>query len=191
MGATNEQIEGRVLYAAVEPFDEASGIRWKGYAAWLGKPELLRVITLDHMLCAPLVKDFDDDDWQHNVQADFLLDLFHDFEYLKQRTSSFPRRNLLAVIANPKPHEMTQVEAPLFDFAGFDIVDMQMSASAILNCGGYPDIFSIDELSSKTGLLQDYGRACEIRDALRERFPHEHHAQCRVWAIWEWVETKA
>ena len=191
MGANDEQIEGRVLYAAVEPFDETSGSRWKGYAAWLGKPELPRVITLDHMLCAPLVKDFEDDDWQHNVQADFLLDLFHDFKYLKQRTSSFQRRNLLAVIANPKPHEMPQGEAPLFNFAGFDIVDMQMSASAILNCGGYPDIFSIDQLSSKTGLLQDYGRACKIRDTLRERFPDEHHAQCRVWAIWEWVGAKS
>lgn len=191
MGNSDEQIEGRILYAAVEPFDESTGDRWKGYAAWLGKPELRRVITLDGMLCPSLVSNLQDEDWQHNVQADFLLDLFHDFEYLKLRTSSFQRRNLLLAIANPKPDFLTQVQSPAFSFVGFDIVDMEMCASAILNCGGYLDVFSPDELSPETGLLREYGRACEIRDTLRKRYPEEHHAQCRVWAVWEWVETKS
>lgn len=191
MGQNDEDIDGRVLYAAVEPFDRYAGERWTRYAAWLGKPALQEVITLDGMLCPSLVSELKKEDWNHNVNANCLLELFHDFDYLKARTSDSSRRNLLAVVANPAPEQMTQIHPASFEFAGYDMVDMEMGVSSILNCGGYPEVFSVDELSSETGLLQNYARGCEIRDTLRERYPNDDHAQCRLWAIWRWVETES
>lgn len=76
--------------------------------------------------------------------------------------------------------------APLartFEFLGFDLVDVDGDVSALLNCGGFPDVFNGSELSSD-GLLRSRRRAFEVRDALRKSHPDERHADCDVWAIY-------
>ena len=69
-----------------------------------------------------------------------------------------------------------------FEFLGYDLVDVQASASALTNCGGFPDVFDKAELSSK-GLLTSHARALQVQSELRARYPEEHHANCHVWAV--------
>ena len=65
---------------------------------------------------------------------------------------------------------------------GYDLVDVQGSASALTNCGGFPDVFDNHEISSK-GLLTSYPRALQVQSELRSKHPDEHHADCHLWAI--------
>jgi hypothetical protein len=65
---------------------------------------------------------------------------------------------------------------------GYDLVDVEGGASALTNCGGYPDVFADRELSPK-GLLTSHGRALQVQAELRTKHPGEHHADCHVWAI--------
>ncbi len=88
---------------------------------------------------------------------------------------------MLCVFRNP-------VEQPLalpvadFQFLGYDLVDIENSASALSNCGGFPEVFANSELSV-VGLLTDFDRAVEVQRTLRTTFPNEIHANCHLWAI--------
>ena len=73
-----------------------------------------------------------------------------------------------------------------FEFLGYDLVDVQASASALTNCGGFPDVFGGAELSSK-GLLRSFARAVEVQALLRATRPGEAHANCDRWAIFRAV----
>lgn len=53
-----------------------------------------------------------------------------------------------------------------FELLGYDLVEVDGSISALSNCGGFPDVFSNDELSRK-GLLISHGRAQEVQSKLR------------------------
>ncbi|TKD48058.1 MAG: hypothetical protein E5W98_03195 [Mesorhizobium sp.] len=72
-----------------------------------------------------------------------------------------------------------------FTFLGYDLLDQDVSISALTNCGGFPDVFANTELSD-VGLIPDFDRAVEIRDHLRGMHPSEYHANCDLWAISRW-----
>lgn len=59
---------------------------------------------------------------------------------------------------------------------------MMRLASALTNCGGFPDVFDNAEISSK-GLLTSYDRAIEVQAALRRPYPDEPHANGHVGAV--------
>ena len=65
---------------------------------------------------------------------------------------------------------------------GYDLVDIQSSASALTNCGGFPKAFSNGELSEK-GLLRSQERARQVQAELRLQYPDDIHANCHLWAI--------
>jgi len=69
-----------------------------------------------------------------------------------------------------------------FEFLGYDLVDVEASASALTDCGGFPDVFTNSELSAK-GLLTSHVRAFEVQADLRTKHPEERHVDCHVWAI--------
>jgi hypothetical protein len=73
-----------------------------------------------------------------------------------------------------------------FQFLGYDLVDVEDTASALTNCGGFPDVFANSELS-RFGLLPELARAVEVQRLLRSLHPEEHHANCHVWAIFRAV----
>jgi len=109
-----------------------------------------------------------------------MLAFFLDADFLRQQVANIQHKNLLCVFRNPS-------EPPIppdgsFEFAGYDLVDVQHSASALTNCGGFPDVFSNSELST-IGLLPNFNRAVEVQTLLRQRHPEEHHAKCHLWAI--------
>lgn len=176
-----------MYFTCRDRFDAGDGDRWAGYLSWLGRIDLARLVTLDSMLCPTLVTVEDDPDWEFVVQEDFMLDFFTDLGFVLDRAAPFPRHMVLAAAREPSAEDVSSFSHADFEFAGFDLVDQQCCASALLNCGGYPDVFSIGEISAATGLIQSRGRAFEIRRDLLRLHPEDDHADCHVWALWRHV----
>jgi len=100
--------------------------------------------------------------WPHIVNEDFMLSFFVDLDLLLEEISAVRKHNLLCVYRNP-PRPPAPCKGPVaFEFLGYDLVDVEASASALTNCGGFPDVFKNEELSSK-GLLTSHARAVEVQ----------------------------
>src|SRR5574337_549154 len=91
------------------------------------------------------------------------------------------RKNVLCVYRNPSQQPLAPTVAD-FEFLGYDLVDVQNSASALTSCRGFPDVFANSELSEH-GLLPEFVRASEVQRLLRAMHPEEAHADCHLWAI--------
>lgn len=169
-------------FIATERFDSTRGAAWTNYIAWSGLAHLDEVVSLDPILCPTVLPRIKDAYWPHIVNEDFMLSFFVDLDLLLKEISAVRKYNLLCVYRNP-PRPPPPCKGPVaFEFLGYDLVDVEASASALTNCGGFPDVFKNEELSSK-GLLTSHARAVEVQAGLRSRYPEEHHANCHVWAI--------
>ena len=170
-------------FIATEPFSRSDGEKWSKYISWSGLVHLDEVVSLDPMLCPTVLPTIKDEYWPHIVNEDFMLNFFVDLEFLLEQVSGVRSKNLLCVYRNPAtdtpPHKGSRMQ---FEFLGYDLVDVEGSASALTNCGGFPKAFANSELSSK-GLLTSHARALEVQANLRSMYPDEHHADCHVWAI--------
>jgi hypothetical protein len=173
-----------IAYACLERFD-AGDKGWLNYLQWLGRNDLASVVAVDGMLCPPLVRAESEADWQFTAREDFLGNyLFSDLDFLLGRAALFPRSMIVAAIREPSVADVSGFSRPDFEFVGFDVSDRDCCVSALLNCGGFPDVFSLDELSPTSGLILSHERAFEIRDRLHQLYPEEAHADCFVWALW-------
>ena len=172
-----------VLYTAVERFDPADGERWREYVEWSGLTHLREVVSLDLMLCPTRFRDLTPGDWEHNVQEDYKIGLFHDLDHVVRRSAPAARASVLALMQNPTEAEVRSFTDPRFVFRGFDLVELQTGVSALVNCGGFDRAFAPTELSD-CGLLADHARALTVRERLRAEYPDEPHANCDVWAVW-------
>ncbi len=171
------------LFIATECFDPIDGKKWDDYCQWAKIPQLTEVVGLDSMLCQHIVRDFNDEDWNHIVCEDFRLDYFYHLEYLQQRVREVCRKNILGLYRNPGAHISVPPAPGGFSFVGYDLIEEHTQISALNNCGGFPDVFRNDELN-RFGLLEAFGRAAEVRCHLRERHPEEPHAKCELYALW-------
>jgi hypothetical protein len=111
-----------------------------------------------------------------------MLHFFTDLDYLRSEIASILQKNLLCVFRNPTDHPSAEQVPKGFEFIGYDLLDKESRTSALMNCGGFPKAFSNSELSEK-GLLRTYERVRTVQDALVREYPHEHHADCHLWAI--------
>lgn len=169
-------------FIATEQFSPANGETWHRYIAWSGLTQLTELVSLDPILCPPTLKDIRHEYWPHIVNEDYMLGYFTDLEFLRSELAGAERTNLLCVIRNPTS-EPPKALVQGFEFVGYDLVDVQNSASALTNCGGFPDVFSNTEICT-LGLLTDFNRAAEVQELLRSRHPEEAHAKCHLWAIY-------
>lgn len=171
------------LFIATERFDPSDGEKWRSYFEWAKIPALTEVVSLDSILCGHLVEELCDEDWNYIVKEDFRLDYLYHLDYLLHRVRDMKRRNILGSYRNPDFH-IAEAPAPVdFNFMGYDLIEEQTQISALTNCGGFPDVFSNDELNS-CGLIEKFDRADEVRRLLAEKHPEEPHAQCEMYAIW-------
>jgi hypothetical protein len=171
-------------YIATEKFGpQKEG--WSTYLAGSGLRQLDEVVTLDILLCPPILRDIKDHYWPHIVNEDFMLNFFTDFAFLIREAAETTEKNVLGVYRNPTAHPPAPAVAK-FEFIGYDLVDIWAGNSALTNCGGFPKAFSNGELSSK-GLLTSWERAVEVQNSLREHYPEEDHANCHVWTIYRAV----
>ena len=169
-------------FIATERFDASRGEAWEGYVSWSGLRQLDEVVSLDATLCPTLLPEVKDNYWPHIVNEDFMLHFFVNLDFLLDQISGFTDKNVLCVYRNPSGTTGPYEGRMNFEFLGYDLVDVQGSASALSNCGGFPDVFANHELSAN-GLLTSHDRAYQVQADLRTRHPEEHHADCHVWAI--------
>jgi hypothetical protein len=169
-------------FIATERFGPSNGEAWTKYAAWSGLTHLAEVVSLDPMLCPRVLRELRDDYWPHIVNEDFMLDFFVDLDFMMAQLSEIEAKNILCVFRNPPIQPVAPANHANFVFLGYDLVDVQGSASALTNCGGFPDVFDNSELSA-LGLISLHSRATQIQMRLRELHPQEPHANCHVWAI--------
>ena len=154
---------------------------WDGYIKFSGFTHVIEIVTLDSLLCPDLIEDLIDEDWSHNVQADFRVTWFTDVAYLRQRIHwRVGQDQLLAILEHPTClHQVPQK----FELCGFDIVDDEDGNSVLTNCGQFPGIFSPADVND-LGLLSDLEQANNIAAQIRASFPDEPHCcNCRVWQI--------
>ena len=120
-------------YTAIERFDRDNGERWVGYTRWLGRTDLTRIITLDSALCPPVVHPESADDWQFVAKEEFMLDFFTSLDFVLQRVAGHRPSVVIAVARDPSADDVSNFPHPDFELAGFDVVDAQFTASAVLN----------------------------------------------------------
>jgi len=169
-------------FIATERFTSGDQDAWAKYTAWSGLGHLDEVVSLDPMLCPTVLPEIKDAYWPYIVKENFMLNFFVDLEFLLKQVPDIRGRNLLCVYRNPESPTPSYKGSVRFELLGYDLVDVEGGASALTNCGGFPDVFANNELSSK-GLLTSHARAVQVQAELRSRHPEEHHADCHVWAI--------
>jgi hypothetical protein len=173
-----------VVYSAVKRFDPGCGEAWRKFIDWSGLTQLQEVVSLDLILCPTVFGELTAEDWQHNVQEDFKITLFHDLDHVLRRVAGDDRVNVLALMQNPFIAEIWSFIDRRFVFRGFDLVELQTGISALVNCGGFDKVFAPTELSG-CGLLSDRAKALSVQQSLRAEYPDEHHADCDLWAVWQ------
>jgi hypothetical protein len=174
-------------YTAIERFDPHNGERWLGYTRWIGRTDLIRVVTLDSILCPPVVHIQSSEDWPFVAQEEFMLDFFTNLDFVLQRVSAHRPSVVVAIARDPSATDVSDFPHPDFEFAGFDIVDAQFVASALLNGCNFPEAFDVSELSSESGLIASRERAFVIRDAMHQHYPNRDQTKSHVWAIWRYT----
>lgn len=171
-------------YIATERFG-SSHEGWKRYVDWSGLNHLDEIVSLDGMLCPPILTEIKADYWDHIVNEDFLLGYFVDLDFmlgeLKGR-ASLAELNVLCVYRNPPSEPASPAGEVQWQPLGYDLIDVQSAVSALTNCGGFPLAFDNHELS-RQGLIPSHERALAVQDRLKMAYPEERHAQCDVWAL--------
>lgn len=169
-------------FIATQTFNSQRGKAWAKYIAWSRLTQLNEVVSLDPMLCPTVLPEIKDEYWPHIVNEDFMLHFYVDLDYLLKQLSATQDCNLLCVYRNPPSPPLPYKGRVGFELLGYDLVDVEGSASALTNCGGFPNVFEARELCSQ-GLLTSHDRAMQVQSELRTKYPNEHHANCNVWAI--------
>ncbi|MEA5466219.1 hypothetical protein [Leptothoe sp. PORK10 BA2] len=161
---------------------------WQSYIKFSGFVHITEVVTLDSILCPDLIDHLIDEDWSHNIQADYRTTWFTDLAYLRQRISPTDQNQLLAILEQPTHiHKVL----PGFNFCGFDILDDYDSNSLLTNFDPFSGIFSPSDVN-QFGLLSDPEHANAIAAQLRSSLPDDPHCcNCRVWQIARNVELNA
>jgi hypothetical protein len=167
-------------FIATEPFRPGHP-QWARFIEWSGLSQLKEVV-FDPILCPPVLPEIKAEYWPHIVNEDFMLQFFVNYDFFREQIAGIPAKNVLCVVRNPDGQPALPASLGSFTFLGFDVVDVQSSASALTNCGGFPDVFDNTELSPH-GLLMSHARALEVKARLHEKHPHEPHGECHVWAI--------
>ena len=169
------------LYIALEKFGPSNGAVWQKYIEWSGLIQLNEVMGLDGMLNEVVLSEIKDTYWKHIVNEDFMLNFFTDLDFMLAQLSDTRNLNVIGTIKAPA-EDVSRLVWDGFAFCGYELLDQDHSVSALTNCGGFPDVFRNDELSSQ-GLVLDFDRATQIQRDLKRLYPEEHHADCNVWAV--------
>ena len=121
-----------VICSAVKRFDPACGDNWTKFIAWSGLTQLRELVSLDGILCPTVFQELTAEDWQHNVQEDYKINLFHDLDYVVRRVEGAGQVNVLALVQNPTDDEVRSFSDPRFVFRGFDLVELDTGISALV-----------------------------------------------------------
>lgn len=173
-----------IWYTAVEPYGPHTkyGEGFSKYVEYSKFYHVKEIVSLDSMLCPALPVLEENKDWDKVVNEDRMDNMYTDLDYVKHKVGEEPECNLLAVVR--EPDELSRKDKlGDFEFIGYDLVDREMIASALTNCGGFDESFNAEDLN-KYGLLDERENAYRIREKLAINNPDEHHADCWVFEVW-------
>lgn len=175
------------VFVACHKFNPSCGDSWSRYIEWSGFGHIQEIVSTDIMLCPSLIDTLIDEDWNFNIHADNRTHFFHDYEYLKRRIGyDASRHNILALIERPT-HVSMSIDG--FEFCGYDILDSGNSYSVLVNCGGFPSIYTADDLN-QLGLVDDLDRVTKIAETIRDQYPDDDHcSDCYVVGISRYTIT--
>jgi hypothetical protein len=176
-----------IWFYATHTFTSRTTTSWEDFIRWSGLVHLERVLSLDIMLCPPLISELIPADWEHNVHADFRCLYFRHLDYLEGRLMPAGPHNLLAILLEPQEAAASFFQDKRFVLRGYDLVEKETGISALTNCGGFDQAFQTSDLS-KDGLIADYALSREVQRRLRGNYPDQHHANCELWAVWEMLD---
>lgn len=135
-------------FIAVERFGPNDGEKWSKDIAWSGLTQLRELISLDRMLCPPVLGMAFGDYWPC-VEDEWMSDFFTDIDFVKRATATNTNKRLLGVYRNPGDHiDSIPENLGSFKFLGYDLREAGSGVSALSNCGGFPLAFDDAELSS-------------------------------------------
>lgn len=103
-------------FTAIERFDPGNGERWVGYTRWLGRTDLKRIVTLDSLICPPVVHVQSSDDWQFVAQEEFMLDFFTSLDFVLRRISGHRPSVVVATARNPSADDVAGFPHPNFEW---------------------------------------------------------------------------
>src|SRR5262249_44795405 len=95
--AINEETQVTPWFIATEPFTPTDGEKWDKYIEWSGLNQLDEVVSLDGLLCPPVLRYIEDEYWPHIVNENFMLHFFTDFDFLSSRVAEIEPKNVLCV----------------------------------------------------------------------------------------------
>jgi hypothetical protein len=168
------------LYIATERFTPSRGQEWTRYVAWSGLDQLTEVVSLDSLLCPPVVSGDHRRRLGAHRERGLHARLIHDLDYLVGRAGDLRERNLLCVFRNPAAEPVAPAGDVRFTFEGYDLVDVYGGQSVLTNCGGFPEVRQHRALEH--GLLRSSNGQARCRRALAERYRARARA-LHVWAI--------
>jgi len=170
-------------FIAIERFGPHDGEAWLKYIEGAGLSQVEDLVSLDTMLCPPVLTEIRNDYWPHIVNEDYYGHFFTDLNFLRSAVAAEGKNEarVLCVFRNPVELPTLSAELSSFRFLGFDLVEAGSGVSALSNCGGWPELRN-EELS-KWGLIEDHNRVLELQRDLPRAHPEEPHADCDVWAI--------
>jgi hypothetical protein len=172
-----------IAYTAIETFDPSDGETWTNYVNWSGLDHLKELITLDGLLCPSLIDDLTEEDGRYIVHTELIYGMFYDLRYLLGRIQTDRKHQVIATMREPAACDICRFTDERFEFKGYDLIEDETCISALTNCGGFDLAFSRADISD-CGLVAEYERACQIKEALVKHYPEEPHAHCALWAIW-------
>lgn len=162
-----------------------NGLPWKEYIKWSKLAHLKELVSLDGMLNELLIEpDYDnEEDWNYiNIVGQYQTGFFTSLQYVFKRLKARDKYNLLTVVLDPEM-DCNEIKVDGFEFVGYDLLDQDFGVSALTNCGGFDETFLPQDLNDK-GLINDFGKAFDIKKRLLENNPEEHHADTNVIAVW-------
>jgi hypothetical protein len=171
------------LFIATRKFDASAGAAWVDYVRWAKIPGLIEVVSLDGLLCPPVIANPGDEDWRYISPALGGIIFFSDVEYLIRRTADTLRKNVLGLYKNPVSHIAAAPCSRACEFLGYDLIEDETLISALTDCGGFPETFSNEELNPY-GLISSFDRAAQVHQLLPRNHPDEPHARCELYALW-------
>ena len=188
----------RFLYTARERFSkdylptqsQFAGLSWEGYLGWSRAYHLSELVSVDNMLSV-IEPDYNNaDDWNYiHIHGQIQSGFFTSPDYVCKRVKNRAKYNLLMVAIEPILDCKSIDVDDGYEFVGYDLLDQYFSISPLTNCGGDKGLgyntFLPTELNDK-GLLDDFGKAYDIKKRLLENNPTEagSHAKANVIAVW-------
>jgi len=105
-------------FIATEKFGPSKGEAWRKYLTWSGLAHLQELVSLDPILCPPILSAIREDYWPHIVNENFMLSYFVDLASYWQRFRTSLKKMFCVSFAIPSLNPGHRYILPTAAFSG-------------------------------------------------------------------------